>query len=765
MKLVNTSVKKIDSRALTTGKPVYTDDIAPKECLIVKLLRSPHAHALVEEMDTTIAEKVPGVECVLTYKDVPHIRFTNAGQTFPEPSPYDRLIVENKMRYVGDVAAIVAADTEEAANKAISLIKVKYTPLPAILDFEESLTSDILIHDEENYHLNFDIGNDVAHNKCSSECFEFGDVEEALSKSDVTVDEVYYIQAQSQCMMETFRTYTYLDYNNRLTIVSSTQIPFHVRRILARALEIPKTRIRVVKPRIGGGFGAKQTAVSEFYPAIVTMKTGKPAKIVFDRYESFFASNSRHQMRIRVRAGANKDGKIQAIDVTTLSNTGAYGEHGCTTVGLSGYKTLPLYNRTTASRFKADVVYTNQMPAAAFRGYGATQGCFAVESAINELAIKLNINPITLREKNIVQVGETMHAYHNEVLRSSTLDQCIETGKKLIGWDDKYPRKDLGNGKVRGVGMAITMQGSGIAGIDTASAEVRLNDDGFYSLLIGATDMGTGCDTILAQMAADCLSCGMDRMIVSGVDTDHSPFDTGSYASSTTYVTGMAVVKASEQLVEKIKEEGAKKLEVSMDQVDFDGDQVYVPDSDLSISLNNLAQSLVIGSGNCLKGFATHGSPVSPPPFVAGFAEVEVDTYTGHTKVINMIGVVDCGTVINKALSTLQTEGGLAQGIGLALLEDVRYDKDGRMMSDSFMQYKIPARTDVGKIQVAFEESYEPTGPFGAKSIGEVVLNTPAPAIADAIYNAVGVRMRSLPMTPEKIFTALQEKKNEQKQK
>jgi CO/xanthine dehydrogenase Mo-binding subunit len=757
MRYVNQPVVKIDAVALTTGKPVYTDDLAPKECLIIKLLRSPYAHAYIDEIHTTKALQSPGVACVLTYKDVPQQRYTNAGQSYPEPSPYDRCIVERKLRYIGDVVAIVAADTEENALKALKLIKVKYRVLEPLLDFEQALDSQIVVHDEDNYHLNMDIGNERAHNLCSSEQFAYQDVEAELQQCQHIVDQTYYTQACSQAMMETFRTYSYLDQQNRLNVVSSTQIPFHVRRILARALAIPSQRIRVLKPRIGGGFGAKQSVISEVYPAIVTLKTGLPAKIVFDRYETFSAGGSRHPMRIRVRVGSDAQGNIRAIDVETLSNTGAYGEHGCTTVGLAGHKTIPLYNKAKASRFTAKVVYTNLMPSGAYRGYGATQGCFAVESAINELAAKLQMDPSILREKNLVEVGETMPAFYGEELKSSKLAECISRGKELIDWQSKYPRQELGQDKVCGVGMAITMQGSGIAGLDTASAGVRLNDLGFYSLQIGAADMGTGCDTILAQMAAETLKCPLDKIIVSNIDTDHSPFDKGSYASSTTYVTGMAVVKAAEDLVSKIKAAGAQKLEVAIENCDFDGQEVFEMEGDKRISLDDLAHSLALGSGNILQGFATHGSPFSPPPFCAGFAEVEVDRKTGQVKIINLVGVVDCGTIINKNLARIQTEGGFAQGVGMALFEDVRFTKKGKMISNSFMQYKIPSREDVGHILVDFVESYEPTGPFGAKSIGEVVINTPAPAIVAAVYNAVGVQIRSLPIKAEVVFQGIQD--------
>ena len=754
MKLVNEAIPKLDSGALTSGKGVYTDDIAPADCLVVKVLRSPHAYARIRGIKKTAAGKVPGVVAVLTWEDVPKIRYTLAGQSYPEPSPYDRYILEQTVRYVGDPVAIVAGVDEACVDKALRLLKVDYEALEPVLDFEQALDNPVVIHREEDYFNNFDIGGDPARNLVASGCEGEGDVEAELGKCDVVLDRTYYTTANAQAMMETFRTYTYLDYNGRLTVVTSTQVPFHCRRTIARALDLPMTAVRVIKPRIGGGFGAKQTLVSELFPALVTLRTGRPAKIIYTRTESFQASNSRHQMRVRVRVGAMKDGTVRAIDMHALSNAGAYGEHASTTVGLVGHKSIPLYAKAKAFRFSWDVVYTNTMAAGAFRGYGATQGCFALESAINELSVELGMDPARLRLQNIPKPGETMPAYYNEPLSSSKLEECIRTGMKLIGWEEKYPRVRVSDHKVRGLGMAITMQGSGISAVDTATATVKLNDDGYYTLMIGATDMGTGCDTILAQMAAETLNCPLERITVDGVDTDHSPFDTGSYASSTTYVTGNAVVKACTQLMESITAQGAARLGIPAGQAEFDGERVFdCAEPSRGITLSQLAQALVVGEGTqWLTATASHCSPTSPPPLMAGFAQVEVDLETGEAKVTDYVGVVDCGTVVNKNLARVQAEGGIAQGIGMALYEDIQYDSRGQMLNHSFMQYKIPCRTDLPQIRVAFEESHEPSGPFGAKSIGEVVINTPAPAVAQAIFNATGVRVRSLPITPEHIL-------------
>ena len=752
---VGAPTMKKDAMALVTGKPVYTQDLAPKDCLVVKVLRSPHAHALIETVDKTRALKVPGSVTILTWEDVPHEkRFTLAGQTYPEPSPYDRYILDRRVRFVGDPVAIVAGETEEAVDKALKMLKVNYQVLEPVLDFHTAKDNPILVHPEEDWHLNFPTGADNKRNLCAHELDEHGDVDEVMKDSDVVLTRTYHTKANQQAMMETFRAYTYMDVYDRLNVVASTQVTVHVRRILAHALHISKSKIRVIKPRIGGGFGAKQTVVMEMYPAIVTWKTGKPAMMIFSRYESMIASSPRHEMEVTVRIGANKDGTIRALDVYTLSNTGAYGEHSSTTVGLSGHKSIPLY-RLEAHRFAYDVVYTNHMSAGAYRGYGATQGIFAVESIVDELSKELSMDPSALREKNMVREGDVMPAYYGEITRSCALNRCVNRAKEMIGWDEKYPCRDMGNGKIRAVGMAMAMQGSSISGIDVASVAMKVNDDGFYSLMIGASDMGTGCDTILAQMAADCMDCSVDDIVVHGVDTDISPYDSGSYASSTTYLTGMAVVRTCEKLRKKIIDRAAVYLECAPEELEFDGKIVSNEDGSKSISLKDIGNKIMCFSDESLMASDTQTSPISPPPYMAGIAEIEIDKETCELKLIDYVAVVDCGTVINPNLARIQTEGGLAQGIGMALFEDVTYSSKGVLAENSFMQYKIPSRMDVGTIRVEFESSYEPTGPFGAKSIGEIVINTPSPAIANAVANATGVRIRELPITSEKIFKAL----------
>lgn len=764
MKVVNQPLRKKDAMQLVTGKPVYVDDVTPRDCLCVKLLRSPHANAIVKSINKTAAMKVPGMEAIFTWEDVDQNgrRYTQAGQTYPEASPYDRLVIDRHVRFVGDVVAILAGADEKCVDKAMKLVKVEYEVLEPVLDFHTAKDNPVLVHPEDNWESLAPVGADNRRNLCAHDECGNGDIDAVLADCDVVIDRVYHTQACQQAMMETFRTYCEIDTYGRLHIISSTQIVFHTRRIVANALHIPKSKVRVTKPRIGGGFGAKQTAVSAVYPAFVTWMTKKPSKIIFSRVESQIASSPRHEMEMHVRLGANKNGIVRGIDLYTLSNTGAYGEHGPTTVGLSGHKSIPLYGKAEAFRFTSDVVYTNHMSAGAYRGYGATQGLFAVESAVNELANILGMDPFKIREMNITHEGEIMPAYYGQLNTSCALDRCLARVHDMIDWDNKYPCRDMGNGRIRAVGMGMAMQGSGITSMDVGSATLKVNDEGFYTLLIGAADMGTGCDTTLAQIAAEVLECPFDNITTLSADTDWSPYDSGSYASSTTYVTGKATEKCALELRGKICALGAKLLGCDKEQVSFDGREVRVEEGEnvgKTISLSDIATASMNGNSIELQATVTHSSEISPPPYMVGAAEIEVDTETGEVTLLNYAAAVDCGTPINPNLTRVQAEGGIAQGIGMTLTESVTYDDRGYPMENSLFQYKIPARVDIGKIRVEFENSYEGEGPFGAKSIGEVVINTPLPAISDAIRNAVGKRFYELPITPEKIAMAALEKK------
>ena len=751
---VGSAVRKIDAMQLLTGQPVYMDDLPePTGCLCVKLLRSPHANAIISEIDTAKALEIPGVAAVYTWQDVGSERFTEAGQTYPETSPHDRLILDRHVRHVGDPVAIIAAENEEIAEKARNAISVTYEVLPAVLDFHTAKDHEVIVHPEDDWHALCDfVGGDPKRNLCASGLEGDGDVEAVLRSCDLVITHPYHVKAVNQVPFETFRTVTNMDAYGRLHVVSSTQIVFHVRRILAHALGIPKSKICVEKPRIGGGFGAKQTAVSEVYPAFVTLKTGRPAKLIYTRKESLEAGSPRHEMEINVRLGAMKDGTIRAIDLYSLSNTGAYGEHGWATVGLTAHKSIPLYTSSVeAFRFRYDVVYTNVQSSGAYRGFGATQGIFAVESAVNELASLLQMDPLDIRLKNCVREGAVMPAYYNETASSCNLDGCLKTCAEKFGWAEKYPVRVMPDGKIRSAGMAMAMQGSGISGIDVGSATVRLDDGGCYTLLIGAADMGTGCDTILAQMLSDCMESPLENIAVLGANTDCSPYDSGSYASSTTFVTGKAVVLAAEELKEKMCRVASGILNAPADTLIFEGNAVLTADRTKSVSAAEIADVSMNGNRVPTEATATNSHPTSPPPFMVGMAEIELDPETGTVRVLDYQAVVDCGTVINPALARVQAEGGIVQGIGMTLMEDINYNASGKLLENSLMVYRIPTRLETGRIQVDFAPSFEKAGPFGAKSIGEIVINTPAPAIAHAVYRATGKWFRTLPITPEKV--------------
>jgi len=758
MGFIGNEIPKIDGLGLVRGTPAYTSDLdIGDNALIVKILRSPHASARIRAIDTSEAERMAGVECVLTYKNTPTTRFTLAGQSYPEPSPYDRRILDDHLRYVGDEVALVAAVDEATALAALKTIKVDYELLEPVLDLNKALDNPNRVHDEQPF-TNFPIGNDAARNIAASHYTEQGDVEAELAACEVVVEATYTTQPQAHAMMETYRATTSFDVNGRLQVMSSTQIPYHVRRHLSRVLDIPRSRIKILKPRVGGGFGGKQTASVEIFPAIVTMTTGKPARLVYSRQETFSSTTSRHAMQLTVRLGADREGNIHAIDIYCLSDTGAYGEHAPTVFWVVGQKTLPLYGKARACRYHGYALYTNKTPAGALRGYGATQGTFALESAINELAAKLEMDPAELRAKNLLHQGDTHPELCGSIpgapatLASSTLRQCIERGKDLISWQENFPRIVVSDSTVRGYGMAVTMQGSGIARIDTASVLLKLNDDGFFTLSHSASDMGQGSDTILVQIVADVLEVGMNQIVVASFDLDTLPYDPGAYASSGAFVTGNAARRAAEDMKQQMCTAVARIHGVDVGEIVY-GEGVFSTANGATTSLAELAQTLCSFSGqDTLIAKGTFGGDTSPPPFVAGFAEVEVDLETGEAQVTNYVAVVDCGTVLNRNLARIQVEGGVAMGIGLGLYEEVRYSTKGRLTTNSFMEYKIPSRLDIHDIRVEFIESCEPTGPYGAKSIGEVVCNTPAPAIAAAICNATGIPFRHLPITAEKIL-------------
>lgn len=766
MKNVNKKIPSIDGIGLIKGRPAYTDDLAEPNSLIVKILRSPHPFAKIIEIDSSEAMKLPGVELVLTHKDFTRKPFTRAGQGYPEPSPHDKFVLDEYVRHIGDEVLAVAAINNEICEKALELIKVEYEIIEPILDFEKAIDNDSIIHDEDEIHEMFPIGLKPKRNIAAQYSMEVGDVINDLEKSEVTIEESFYTQAQAHSMLEPHTVNARLDIHGRLVLISSTQTPVHVRRIISQTLNIPLSRIRVIKPRVGGGFGGKQALHGEMLVSAVTMRTGKPSKIVFTRKEVFESSYSRHPMRFDIKLGATKEGILESIDCYLISDTGAYGEHALTVFMVAGSKVLPLYNKVKSVRFYGDVVYTNHTPAGAFRGYGAIQGNYALESAIDILVNKLGIDPLEFRDKNMMKEGETSPIFEimgegtagtAMIMESCKLEYCLHRGRELIKWDEIYPHKKVSDSKVKGVGMAIAMQGSGIPYIDMGSATIKLNDDGFYNLMVGATDIGQGSDTILAQIAAEVLMCEVDDIVVYSSDSDLTPFDTGAYASSTTYVSGNAVYKAGLKMKEMLLEEAALALGVKKETIEYDG-KTFIS-GNKEITINNLSNRLYYNEDQKqLTATDSYVGTKSPPPFMAGYVEIDVDIDTGEVDVINYVSVVDCGTTINPLLARGQVEGGIVQGVGMALYEEVLYSKNGQLITNDFLNYRIPTRLEIGNLVTEFAESYEESGPYGAKSVGEIGVDTPPAAIANAIYNAVGVRINTLPITPEKILKELKKK-------
>jgi len=750
--------KKVDGLALVRGKPVYTPDYDAPDALVVKLLRSPHAHAQIKSIDTGLAEAIHDVVGVFTFKDVERIPFTRAGQGYPEPSPYDTYLLDSKVRYVGDVVAVVAAKNEKAAREAVKNIKVEYEILNPIFDMREASNEGApVIHDEDDCSGVFDKSRNIA----AHFVMDIGDVEKTLESCDFVLRKTYHVDTQLHAALEPHNALTYFDSVGRLIVVSSTQVPFHCRRILSHILKKPIADIRVIKPRIGGGFGGKQSIIVEPYAALVTIKTGMPARIVYGREEVSMGTNIRHEMSFDVAVGATKEGKIRAISLQGISNTGAYGEHCLTTFMVAGSKTLPLYNKVDAVHFGGDIVYTNLPPAGAYRGYGAPQGLFPLDCAIDELAHEMKMDPLKLKEMNSIREGETSPIFEimgegregvPQIMRSCKLQECIDLGKKAIDWDSKRGKKTRNGTKVRGVGCALAMQGSGIPKIDMGAATIKMNEDGSFNLLVGATDLGTGSDTILGQIAAEVLTVPLDKIVVYSSDTDLTPFDVGAYASSTTYVSGNAVRLAAERVKEKVLDLAAEYLEKDRSELTLESGVIRGKDGS-SVSLSELCtMHMYTFNQQQICQSASYVGEESPPPFAASFAEVEVDTDTGKITLINYVSYADCGLALNPIQAMGQLEGASMQGIGWALYEDIIYAKNGRMLTNDFFTYKVPSRMDYGKLTCGLVDSYEPTGPFGAKSIGEIGIDTPIPAIANAIFDATGIRLRHAPFKSERVL-------------
>jgi putative selenate reductase molybdopterin-binding subunit len=754
---------KVDANKLVRGRGVFTDDKQPEEMLYGALLTSPHAHARIKHIDVSRALALPGVHTVLTHENVSRVKYASGGQSFPQPPPYDQVCLDDKVRFVGDRVAVVAAESEELARKALHLIDVEYELLPAVLDPIEAMQEGApIIHDENDTEGIFDAQHNIVHHIEA----QVGDIESAFASADRVFEGEYRTPKQQHAHLEPHVCITYWDEDDRLVIRTSTQVPFHIRRMVAPLIGLPVKRIRVIKPRIGGGFGNKQEMILEDLCALLTIRTGRPVRMELTRKQEFSSTRSRHSNLVRYKIGV-KDGKVIAADLYLLGDTGAYGAHGLTVQMVGGFKGLTLYNPPNA-RFVSDVVYTNKPTTGAFRGYGATQCQFGVEVLMEEIAEQMNLDVVEFKRNNWLKVGEPMHMAKelgegregfDQALESSGLEQCVAVGLEAVDFYAKREVHSEQSGSLRhGIGMAVVMHGSGIAGLDMAAATLKMNDDGSFNLLIGATDLGTGSDTILAQIAAEVLGIQVSDLIVYSSDTDFTPFDKGAYASSTTYISGGAVRKAALKIKAQIQEHAALMLDIEQPTtLELQDRQVVAPDG-RSLTLEEVAlSSLHQMNQHQIMATASYMSYKSPPPTAAQFAEIVVDIETGQIRVERLLMVVDCGRVINPLTAAGQVEGGMAQSLGFTLTEDLIFDKKGRVINDRFGRYHIFKADDMPVMDVIFVETDDPSGPFGAKSVAEIAVDGVAPAIVSALHDATGVWVRELPLYPQRVWKALQE--------
>jgi len=765
---IGTSVTKFDALSLTSGNARFTDDFEAKNPLYAVLLYSPHAHALIENIDTSAAEKIDGVVDVLSYKNVPPVLHTTAGQGYPEPSPYDMVLFDRKVRFVGDRVALVAAEDERTARIAVQKIKVEYRQLEPLFDIEKALDKGAPKVHADGEYAKIPVVYEPKKNLAAEVRIEFGDVEEGYRDADFIEDHTYNTQYASHCALEPHAVLACFDETPRLVIVSTTQVPFHVRRIVAAVCDIPIRMIRVIKPRIGGGFGGKQEIILEPLAALVAWRNRRAVRIVLSRREVFISGRTRHAMRIRLKTGVKIDGRITACEMDGLMNAGAYGTHALTVLSNVGSKTLPMFNKIQNLRFHGRSVYTNLPIGGAYRGYGATQGYFAFNQQIDIIARRIGIDMLEYIKKWHIRVTETSKVFEAlgegkegaaQTIKSCMLDECIDRGAEEIGWYKKRGKR-IQNGPdiIRGVGAAVSMQGSGIPRIDMASASMKMNEDGSFNLSIGATDIGTGSDTVLAQIAAEVLQVPAQKIIVLSSDTDLTPFDTGAYASSTTYISGKAVEKCARKIARRIIARAARMLESDGTDILLQNGAAVDRKANTSVSFEEIClHTLYQDEQFQIQAQASAVVDESPPPFIAQFADVEVDRKTGVVRVIEFVSAVDCGQPIHPLLVEGQVEGAAVNGVSFALCEEYLFDSNGRMVNPRFWDYKIYNSVDIPVMRTIVMNSYEETGPFGAKSVGEIAINGPAPAIANAVYDAVGIRMFDLPMTPERVWMRMKE--------
>jgi putative selenate reductase molybdopterin-binding subunit len=755
---------KVDAVKLAKGKPVFTDDIELPGMLYAALLTSPHAHARIRRIDASRARALPGVHAVLTHHDVARVVYASGGQTWPNPKPWDQVSLDSKVRHVGDRVAVVAAESPEIAQRSLELIEVDYELLLAVFDPAEAMQPGApLIHDEPDA-----VGiADVQRNLAATTLANVGDFEKGLAESELVFERSYHVQQVQQAAIEPHVVVTYWDEDDRLIIRTSTQVPFHVRRMIAPLLGIPLRRIRVIKPRVGGGFGGKQEMLIEDLCAHLTIATGRPVRFEYTRELEFTSARSRHPQTVTYRAGVMRDGTLHALAMHVVEDSGAYGTHGLTVCTVSGLRGLSTYRCPNMS-FKGEIVYTNKPTPGAFRGYGAPQAEFALESLMDEIALEMGLDAVEFRLQNAVRVGDALpmakalgeaREGFAQIMETCALPECVSQAGSAIGWrrrSDPQWHVDPQRPHIRrGMGMAACMHGTAIAGLDMGGASIKMNDDGSFNVLVGGTDIGTGSDTVLAQIGAETLGVPLSDVIIYSSDTDFTPFDTGAYASSTTYISGGAVKKAAERVRAQIFTRAALMLQTTTHGMLLKNRRVIAPDG-RSVTLAEVGlHSLHTEDQQQIMATASHMSYQSPPPFGAQFAEVEVDTESGVVTVKRLVMAVDCGTAINPQTAAGQIEGGMVQALGYAVCEDMLYDQTGRILTTRLGDYHIFQANETPAIQAILVPTYEPSGPFGAKAVAEIPMDGVAPAVANAVFDAVGVRIRDLPITPEKVWRAL----------
>lgn len=763
---VGKATNKIDGPQLVKGEPAFVEDMVREHSLHLYMLKSPHAYAIIEDIDTTEAEKMEGVAYILTYKNAPKKYYSSAGQGYPEPSPYDRRLVDKTVRFVGDRVAIVAAETLEQAEEAAKAIKVQYKVLTPVLSIEEARKEgapQVNIRDE--YCDPLPIGADPAHNIAASTKGGLGDIEKGFAEADAIAEATCTANPVQCTPVEPHICYTYLE-NGRVVIRASTQVPWHLRRIVATLLDIPETKVRVIKERVGGGFGAKQDIVLEDVAAYITWQTGKPVYFRYTREEEFIASRLRHPMTITAKLGAKKDGTLTAIRLDILADTGAYGVH-CLTVPMNACsKTLPLFTCPNAY-YTVTTYYTNHPIYGAYQGYGAPQGSFAVQVACAELCQKLGIDMYDFLQKNCVHKGTQLDILKSlgegregiaQKVSSCGLSDALERGHELLHWNEKPEQPKNPDEKI-GRGVVIIQQGSGLPGIDSANARLVMNEDGTFHLLIGGTDLGTGLDTMAVKLVAECLQTNVNEITITAADTDNTPFDVGAYASSGTYFTGSAVLNTAKKMKQVLLEEASKHLNEPVEDLD-----VVYPHKIVSkktgqeVEFAKLAYDALGGAGvgqlTASAGFTTEEAPI---PYGAHFAQVTVNTRTGKVKIDKYYAIQDCGTPINPDLALGQVYGGVLKAIGHSLWEEIIYDNKGKCLNANFLDYKVPMIKDLPTDYKAelLPILDDPLGPYGAKSVSEISLNGSAAVLSIAIHDAIGVWCKEWPFTPERILSLL----------